>query len=68
MNEREHVCAVGPNCGLGGALQKALNAFFNVLDDYTVADMVAGAVPVRKSGELAAANVAALASRTPSHA
>ncbi len=45
MSERGHVCAVGPNCGLGGALSTALGAFFTVLDKYTIADMVAGAVP-----------------------
>jgi len=46
MSERGHVCAVGPNCGLGGALSSALNAFFGTLEGYTIADMVAGAVPI----------------------
>jgi len=46
MSERGHVCAVGPNCGLGGALSNALGAFFGALEGYTIADMVAGAVPI----------------------
>jgi Rrf2 family iron-responsive transcriptional regulator len=66
MSEAGHVCAVGPSCGVGGALNRALSAFFGVLDDYTIADMVAGAVPVRDR-ETADADVPALA-RSPSHA
>ena len=70
MSERGHVCAIGPHCGLGGALGKARDAFFSVLDDFTIADMVAGAVPI---GELAPSGgkeraVPAMASRSPSHA
>lgn len=47
MTEKGHVCAVGPNCGVGGALHRAIDAFFSVLDTYTIADMVAEASPVR---------------------
>lgn len=70
MSERGHVCAVGNNCGLGGALNKALGAFFSVLDDYTIADMVTGAVP---AGVLAPegkekASVPVLGRRSPSPA
>lgn len=49
MSDAGHVCAVGPGCGVGGALNRALAAFFTVLDDYTIADMIAGAVPVPTS-------------------
>ena len=45
MAERGHVCAVGPNCGLGGALSSAMDAFFGVLEGRTIADMIVGAVP-----------------------
>ena len=72
MSERGHVCAVGPNCGLGGALNNALQAFFGVLDGYTIADMVAGAVPIGElapsSGGKKQASAPALASRSPTPA
>lgn len=65
MNPRGHVCAVGPNCGLGGALNKAMRSFFEVLDGYTIADMVAGAVPIgeRSPETVEGIPVAALATR-----
>ena len=66
MSAAGHVCAVGPNCGVGGALNRALGAFFNVLDDCTIADMVVGAVPIgdrERSGD----NIPAL-TPSPSHA
>ena len=67
MSDPGHVCAVGPNCGLGGALSNALGAFFDVLAGYTIADMVAGAVPIgareREKGELEPSFA-----RSPSHA
>ena len=63
-----HVCAIGPNCGLGSALNESLKALFTVLDNYTIADMVAGTVPMRElnpssSGEPVAAGFGA---RSPS--
>lgn len=67
MSERGHVCAVGGKCGLGGALSQALDAFFVVLDRFTIADMVAGAVPIGalepEDGRLEPGFV-----RSPSHA
>lgn len=66
MSAAGHVCAVGPGCGVGGALNRALGAFFEVLDDYTIADMVAGAVPVPGT-DTADADMPAFA-RAPSHA
>ncbi len=72
MSERGHVCAVGPNCGLGGALNNALKAFFDVLDGYTIADMVAGAVPIGElapsSGGKKKVSTPALGSRSPTPA
>ncbi len=33
------VCPLADNCDLNGALREALNAFFDVLDGYTIADL-----------------------------
>ncbi len=41
-----HDCPIGANCGLGGALQQAMAAFFGALDTFTIADMVSGKVRV----------------------
>ncbi len=61
MTDAGHVCAVGPSCGVGGAFNRALNAFFSVLDDYTIADMVAGAVPIHERETAGTPAVPALA-------
>ena len=34
-------CRIEPSCALRGALESALNAFLSVLEDYTLADLVA---------------------------
>ncbi len=34
-----HDCPLGRSCGLGSALREALDAFFSVLDRYTIADV-----------------------------
>ncbi len=39
-----HGCPPGEPCGLGAALREALNAFFAVLDRYTIADVAANRV------------------------
>ena len=67
MAERGHVCAVGPNCGLGGALSSAMDAFFGVLEGRTIADMIVGAVPVGAREPDAGALEPSLAG-SPSHA
>lgn len=33
-------CIIAPACGLPGVLAKATSAFFNVLDNYTLADLI----------------------------
>ena len=33
------ICPLADNCDLNGALREALNAFFDVLDGYTIADL-----------------------------
>ena len=33
-------CAIGDICGLRGVLNDAVNAFYGVLDQYTLADLV----------------------------
>ena len=66
MAERGHVCAVGPNCGLGGALSSAMDAFFSVLEGRTIADMIV-AVPVGAREPDAGALEPSLAG-SPSHA
>lgn len=38
--ERDCLCVIAPACVLKGALRAALNAFFDVLEQYTVADLV----------------------------
>ena len=35
----DSACPLEASCGLNGALHKALDAFFAVLDDYTIADL-----------------------------
>ncbi|QDI92630.1 Rrf2 family transcriptional regulator [Salicibibacter halophilus] len=35
-----HLCAISPVCRLKGALHKANEAFLQVLDDYTLADLL----------------------------
>ncbi len=47
LAEHEHECPIGANCGLGGALQQAIVAFFAALDRFTIADVVSGKVPAR---------------------
>ena len=44
--DHAHDCPIGASCGLGGALQKAMAAFFAALDQYTIADVVSGRVRV----------------------
>jgi Rrf2 family iron-responsive transcriptional regulator len=70
MSEPGHVCAVGANCGLGGALNSALKAFFDVLDGYTIADMVTDSAPITVSAPAGKARTAipALGRRSPSPA
>lgn len=34
-------CAIEPACVLRGALREGLDAFFDVMDDYTLADLIA---------------------------
>ncbi|SRR5690554_1009618 len=36
----ESQCRIGPLCGLRGILSEALEAFFDVLDRYTLADLI----------------------------
>ncbi len=38
--ERDCLCVIEPACVLKSALHAALNAFFDVLDRYTIADLV----------------------------
>jgi Rrf2 family transcriptional regulator, nitric oxide-sensitive transcriptional repressor len=40
FGERDCVCVIEPACVLKGALRTALAAFFDVLDRYTIADLV----------------------------
>lgn len=49
--ERDCLCVIEPACVLKGALQAALAAFFAVLDQYTLADLVK---PGRKLARLLA--------------
>ncbi len=41
-------CPLADNCDLNGALREALNAFFEVLDGYTIADLANKRVSLRK--------------------
>jgi Rrf2 family iron-responsive transcriptional regulator len=47
LADHAHECPIGSNCGLGGALQQAIAAFFAALDRFTIADVVSGRVPAR---------------------
>jgi Rrf2 family transcriptional regulator, iron-responsive regulator len=40
-------CPLADNCDLNGALRKALGAFFDVLDGYTIADLAEKRVSIR---------------------
>jgi len=40
FQERDHFCVIEPACVLRKALHQALDAFFRVLDGYTLADLV----------------------------
>ena len=44
----EVACPLVDNCDLNGALREALNAFFSVLDSYTIADLAKGRISIRK--------------------
>ncbi|WLD93261.1 Rrf2 family transcriptional regulator [Alkalihalobacillus sp. AL-G] len=39
FNETENGCIISPVCGLKGVLNEALEAYFKVLDGYTLADL-----------------------------
>ena len=39
FKEGEVTCPLVATCGLNGALSRALMAFFEVLDEYTIADL-----------------------------
>lgn len=41
FDRESNTCPLTPACGLKGALREAFDAFFAVLDRYTVADLVA---------------------------
>lgn len=41
LSHEGHECPIGASCGFGPALHDALVAFFEVLDRYTIADVVA---------------------------
>ena len=42
------VCPLAENCDLSGALHEALNAFFEVLDSYTIADLAGKRLSLRQ--------------------
>ncbi|MEO6394284.1 MAG: iron-responsive transcriptional regulator RirA [Devosia sp.] len=41
-------CPLADNCDLNSALRDALNAFFGVLDSYTIADLAKGRISIRE--------------------
>jgi Rrf2 family transcriptional regulator, nitric oxide-sensitive transcriptional repressor len=49
-----NTCVVAPACGLRGPLQEALKAFFDVLDAYSLADLVKSPTGVRRMRRLLA--------------
>jgi Rrf2 family transcriptional regulator, nitric oxide-sensitive transcriptional repressor len=49
-----HGCKISPACKLRGVLSEALRAFMHVLDQYTLADIIAGrAAPLRRLLQIA---------------
>jgi Rrf2 family transcriptional regulator, nitric oxide-sensitive transcriptional repressor len=46
FDRRTNTCVVAPVCGLRGPLEEALRAFFKVLDEYSLADLVKGPISV----------------------
>ena len=42
------ICPLADNCDLNGALREALNAFFDVLDSYTIADLAGKRLSLRQ--------------------
>jgi Rrf2 family nitric oxide-sensitive transcriptional repressor len=47
-------CAIKPACRLKSVLEKALDGFLDVLDDYTLADLLINPAPLRELVHLAA--------------
>jgi Rrf2 family transcriptional regulator, nitric oxide-sensitive transcriptional repressor len=48
FDEETNSCVVAPACGLRGPLREALNAFFKVLDAYSLADLIKGPASARR--------------------
>ena len=46
FDPRTNTCVVAPFCGLRAPLEEALRAFFKVLDEYSLADLVKGPISV----------------------
>lgn len=44
FNGKENACVISPVCTLKGVLYQALQAFFSVLDSYTLADLITNKV------------------------
>jgi Rrf2 family nitric oxide-sensitive transcriptional repressor len=40
LGEEESACCIAPACRLSGVLVRAFNALYDVLDEYTLADLV----------------------------
>lgn len=64
FSEAAEPCRIAPCCGLRGALSRASDAFFDVLNEYTLADLVKPRAPLRN---LLAIETPAVNRKRPAH-
>jgi Rrf2 family transcriptional regulator, nitric oxide-sensitive transcriptional repressor len=52
FHKAANTCVIAPACGLRGLLQEAMQAFFVVLDRYSLADLVSNPASIRRMRRL----------------